>query len=85
MVARLVRDQEVVGSSPVASTKKYGIPKRVRRIFIFGNGSRKARIIVGSREEREKERFKISTKVVERRRPALQGQIPVASTKTSLS
>ena len=38
--------------------QKYGIPKRVRRIFIFGNGSRKPRITVGSREEREKERFK---------------------------
>ena len=34
MVARLVRDQEVVGSNPVASTKITVSPK-VARLFLF--------------------------------------------------
>ncbi len=36
MVARLVRDQEVVGSSPVASTKNRRTPQGVRLFFAFG-------------------------------------------------
>ena len=33
LVARSVRDAEVVGSNPVASTKKHGIAFRLSRVF----------------------------------------------------
>ena len=58
MVARLVRDQKVVGSSPVASTKNTAYPIGYAVFFAFGNGSKKPRITVGSRDERETKTLK---------------------------
>ena len=64
MVARLVRDQKVVGSSPVASTKKYSTSLMCCIFLLFRRRvSRKPRITVGSREERPQTVVGNSTKI----------------------
>ncbi len=52
LVARSVRDAEVVGSIPVASTKNTVQPCGCTVFFVFCDGCEKPRITVGSREKR---------------------------------
>ena len=66
MVARLVRDQEVVGSSPVASTKNTAYPYGYAVFLLSATARGKLRIIVGSRDERETAKIEISSIAGER-------------------
>ena len=52
LVARSVRDAEVVGSIPVASTKNTVKPCGCTVFFVFCDSCEKSRITVGSRDER---------------------------------
>ena len=51
LVARMVRDHEVVGSNPVASTKNTVKPCGCTVFFVFCDDCEKARITVGSRAQ----------------------------------
>ena len=86
MVARLVRDQKVVGSSPVASTKKYSTSSMCCIFYCFGiatgleGGSRFAGAKRFALQSLEKRRicWQRTTLITSERGAPLKAQVPDA-------